>query len=209
MRRIGLVLVLLTACSESAPGVGEQEAEITCRAWCDPINTCGEGYGEPPACLDRCMREAQEICGEHDHAKRLCELEMNCNDPFEDCNVHDEDRDQCLADLRTHCSEQCPEADQTLCFNARGDCGLFTGCAERCPIDQSYCVENDGQCGVRDVCNQECPPTGEVPNRTDWCVEAGGDCGRADACVAACLNYASLGPVRDCAAGLIEPTDCQ
>jgi hypothetical protein len=209
MKRIGLLMVLVAACSESAPGVGEQEAEITCRAWCDPINTCGAGYGDPPACLQSCMGEAQQVCGEHLHAKRLCELEMDCNDPFEDCKVHDQDRSKCQADISAQCAEQCPEADQQLCFNARGNCGLVADCAERCPIEPDYCVENDGQCGLQDRCHQECLPIDGIPNRPGWCIETEGDCGRVDACAAACRNVPNPQVFRDCLAGHIEPADCQ
>jgi hypothetical protein len=200
---VGLVAVAV-ACSESAPGVGEDTAEITCRTWCDPINTCGEGYSSPSECLDRCTGEAQEICGEHHHAKRLCELELNCNDPFEDCNVHDEDRNQCRTDLMAQCAEQCPEAGP-LCFEARGDCGLATDCAERCPLTWYECVQNGGQCGAQDVCQQECPPTEENPDRTALCLHAEGDCVRVDACAAACLDSDSIFV---CVTGGVEPGQC-
>jgi hypothetical protein len=208
MKRIGLVLVLVAGCSESAPGVGEQEAELTCRAWCDPSNACGDGYGDPPSCLDKCMREADEVCGEHRHAKRGCELEMDCNDPFEDCKVHDEDRSQCQTDIRSQCAEQCPEANQSLCFNTRGDCGLVTDCAERCPVDPQHCVDNGGQCGLQDQCNRTCPPVEGNPNRPYYCSEADGDCERADACWAACQHH-STSAVLQCSSGATEPTDCQ
>jgi hypothetical protein len=209
MKRIGLVLVLVAACSESAPGVGEQEAELTCRAWCDPINTCGADYGEPPDCLERCMREAEQICGEHHHAKRRCELEMDCNDPFEDCKVHDEGRSQCQTDIMNQCAEQCPEADPGLCYSTRGDCGLVANCTERCPIDPRYCVDNGGQCGVQDWCQQECPPIDGIPARPTWCSLAVGDCERVDACAAACRNTPNPDVFQNCLAGIIEPTDCQ
>jgi hypothetical protein len=150
---VGLVVV---ACSSDGSGVGEEAAELVCRNWCQPDTGSACGSGDPVSCLNNCISQAQQPCGEHEHAKKGCQLEMGCEDPFEDCGTHDQDRTECNRGITEKCGAECPEQAQ-LCYYARGDCALARTCAESCPRDPQYCASNGGECGLQDRCFQQCP----------------------------------------------------
>jgi hypothetical protein len=154
MRTLMLTMALLVmACGEeTGPGVGGQEAELHCRAWCDS-GGCYTGSNSPENCRENCRNELAEPCGGFIKAEHDCMTAMSCRDPFEDCAHHDDDHRKCLSDLRSLCGN-CPEgSDYQACFMSGGDCDATRAEADcrhlvdagRC-TDFAGCVENEGRC---------------------------------------------------------------
>lgn len=155
MRRIGLALLLVLGCSggggdsDAARSITEAEAEQICQDYCSSerspicsIRTVEYQCGTPPtdpqicsldeaftgeACVNVCLMRHQEVCGELHTARKVCELELGCNDELNDCAVWDEQLGDCVRDaqLRSRCAALCPDTVDA-CVAAGGVCPAGT-----------------------------------------------------------------------------------
>jgi hypothetical protein len=137
--------------------------------------------GEP--CLDSCIVEHEaNPCGKHQTAKKACELELDCNDEFNDCQIHEDEGTACFRELDDVCNDcsyitvagavnlgdpdcyrigVCP-SDGTDPF----ECSLFTSppeaCGDSCPNGNADCGNNafcfngicTAQCSAEDACDE-------------------------------------------------------
>jgi len=98
MKRLALIsfAALAAGCGSSGDGDGRigtggtdlvgVDLESHCRAWCEPETGCDEGQMTPVQCLDRCLDDAErDQCFSHVVTYQQCVLDMECADPFEDC----------------------------------------------------------------------------------------------------------------------------
>ena len=132
---------------EDGTGGTPAEVEAVCRDYCsnehDPICSfrrvhyqCGamsctrveEFTGEP--CLDSCVVEhGANPCGKHLTAKKGCELDLNCNDQFNDCGIHQDEYDACYQELGDLCDTCSYIHEQGFIAHPDPDCYLTGVCA--------------------------------------------------------------------------------
>jgi len=131
MKKLILAMALFAmACgTDDSVGVGGQDAELHCRAWCDDTTGCAgaefnASSSTGAACLSRCRGKLAEPCSEHSLAEHECITALECNDQFGDCRHHYDEYDQCRRDLDDFCDE-CPGDGQDAyqCFQYTGECG--------------------------------------------------------------------------------------
>jgi hypothetical protein len=100
MKRLALISLaaLMVGCGSSGDGDGRigtggtdlvgVDLESHCRAWCEPETGCDGGQGTPLQCLDSCLADAErDPCFSHVVTYQQCVLDMECSDPFEDCEA--------------------------------------------------------------------------------------------------------------------------
>jgi hypothetical protein len=137
----------------------------TCRDWCANETGGFSCYQGPPTsvqvCYEGCLRayrnELQRQCGDEWIAIKACQVELECEDLFGDCDSVEDAFDECvrLADNRAYCEANCPELDLVSCEQDTTECREFaeanTYCESFCPTqDRQECIDqylSTGSCG--------------------------------------------------------------
>jgi hypothetical protein len=132
------------------PGVGGEEAEVHCQAWCDVTTGCDTAWENPNDCLLACRNDIAKPCGEHLVTYRRCVLFRACDD--QDCEQYADAEEEChtaLAEMCDACQPDPPNVENT-CLGHSGSCDpdWETGLCEyrvrtgECP-DVATCLETD------------------------------------------------------------------
>ena len=93
MKRLALISLaaLMVGCGSTGDGdgrIGGADLEPHCRAWCEPETGCSDPQMTPVECLADCLDTAErDPCFSHVVAYQQCVLDMECADPFEDCEA--------------------------------------------------------------------------------------------------------------------------
>jgi hypothetical protein len=137
-----------------------------CRDWCanEPEGlSCHQGpAGSVQGCYEDCLRdyqnEAERQCGEEWIAIKDCQLDLDCEDLFGDCDSVEDAHNECLqltALANSYCASNCSTQDREQCIEEYSSTGM-------CDRDEVSCGEF---CSLPD----ECFPELGVPVQ-------GGDC---------------------------------
>ena len=203
----------------TAPPPPPPAVDRTCRDWCanEPEGfSCHQGPVESvQGCYEDCLgdyqREVGRQCGDEWIAIKDCEIDMECEDLFGDCNATAEVFDECvlLNASRDYCRTYCPEFDLEECQADTTECADFANandyCESQCPTqDRAQCIEQRISTGIcdyaeaTDSCRQFCSR-----QELSACVEQWRSTGRCDfdSGVAACQGFCpSVGaPLNYCA----------
>ena len=152
----------------------------TCRDWCANEPGAFSCYQGPPesvqSCYQGCLddyqeQEAQYECGDEWIAIKDCQLELDCEDLFGDCDALEEMLGECqqLASNRDYCETNCPdidiaqcEQDTSLCLRVGNDSSLVGGtCMNRTECDELLCQTGPQFPG--NVCTISCGNSGMCP----------------------------------------------
>jgi len=171
-----LTLLLALGCGETATGSGGMtgtggtagtggaggappppppaSVDRTCRSWCanEPEGfSCYQGSPESvQGCYEDCLsdyqNEAARQCGDEWIAIKDCQLDLDCDDLFGDCDSVEDAHDECLvrAANRDYCEANCPDFDITQCEQDTTECRQFAQanayCDSNCPTqDREQC----------------------------------------------------------------------
>jgi hypothetical protein len=175
-----------------------------CRAWCanEPEGlSCHQGpAGSVQGCYEDCLRdyqnEAERQCGEEWIAIKDCQLDLDCEDLFGDCDSVEDAHDECFqrAANRDYCEANCPEFDLGQCEQDTTECSEFalanSYCASNCPTQgREQCIEEYSSTGTCDRVEVSC---GELCGWPDECfAQLGAPLEGAD-CVQTCEAQAEL-----------------
>lgn len=220
-----LALLLALGCGETATGTGgtagsggtagtggappppPPTVDQTCRDWCanEPEGfSCHQGSVESVQdCYENCLRdyqsEAERQCGDEWIALKDCQLDLDCEDLFGDCDSTKGAYDECVqtANNRAFCETNCPELDIIRCEQEAMLCPAHQFCEATCPTqDPVQCVAQymeTGTCEYReatDSCREYCAAQILSECVDEWI--ATGMCQFDDgaaACRALCPNY--------------------
>jgi hypothetical protein len=118
-------------------------------------------------CLEDYQREAERQCGDEWIAIQDCQLDLDCEDFFGDCDSVEDVHDECLqrAANRDFCEANCPDFDLAQCEQDTTECRQLVDansfCESRCPNqNREACI---AQYIAGGTCDDGCP-AGEI-----WC----------------------------------------
>lgn len=155
-----------------------ESVDQTCRAWCANEfegPSCHQGpFESVQPCYEDCLSDYQEEeadsqCGDDWIAIKDCELDLECEDLFGDCDSLEDAHDECVrrSNARAFCTENCPELDISMCERDPTLCQQLLSstsyCAANCPTqDLEECIQehtSTGTCAYRDAttaCRTHC-----------------------------------------------------
>ena len=141
----------------------------SCRDWCanEPEGpSCHQGpFESVQPCYEDCLRdyqnEAERQCGDEWIAIKDCQLDLDCEDLFGDCDPLDAALDEChqRAWNRDYCEANCPDFNITQCEQDTTECRQFAAansyCESHCPTqDREECIAQQiatGTCEYREA----------------------------------------------------------
>ena len=150
-----------------------QSVDQTCRDWCanDPEGpSCHVGSFESiKLCYEECLRayqlqEGELECGDAWIAIKDCQLELDCEDPFGDCDFTVDALSLCqqVAVHRDYCEANCPDLDIEACAQDPSECQAIVYCESTCPsLALETCLQDTSECirigNNRYYCESNCP----------------------------------------------------